>query len=145
MVGREIGKKSPTGLRQAVIISTKWSLITAGVFSLIYFTFGGMIIDGLTNITAVRDSAADYMIWVIVLPLVSVWCFLLDGIFIGATAGKYMRNGMVISTAIYIASLTIFLPLWQNHGLWLSYSIFMAVRGLLLAAKYPKVAIYADV
>ncbi|HEC00657.1 MAG TPA: MATE family efflux transporter [Sphingomonadales bacterium] len=145
LVGKEIGKKSPTGLRQAVIISTKWSLITAGLFSLIYVTFGDMIIDGLTNITAVRNTAADYMIWVIVLPLVSVWCFLLDGIFIGATAGKYMRNGMVISTAIYIASLAIFLPLWQNHGLWLSYSIFMAVRGLSLAVKYPKVAIYADV
>ncbi len=145
LVGKEIGKKSPTGLRQTVIISTKWSLITAGLFSLIYVTFGDMIIDGLTNITAVRNTAADYMIWVIVLPLVSVWCFLLDGIFIGATAGKYMRNGMVISTAIYIASLAIFLPLWQNHGLWLSYSIFMAVRGLSLAVKYPKVAIYADV
>ncbi|NOZ66006.1 MAG: MATE family efflux transporter [Alphaproteobacteria bacterium] len=145
LVGKEIGKKSSTGLRQAVIISTKWSLITAGLFSLIYVTFGDMIIDGLTNITAVRNAAADYMIWVIVLPLVSVWCFLLDGIFIGATAGKYMRNGMVISTAIYIASLVIFLPLWQNHGLWLSYSIFMAVRGLSLAVKYPKVAIYADV
>ena len=145
MVGKEIGRKSPTGLHRAVIISTKWSIITAGLFSLIYFTFGDMIIDGLTNITAVRNTAADYMIWVIVLPLVSVWSFLLDGIFIGATAGKYMRNGMVISTVIYIASLAIFLPLWQNHGLWLSYSIFMAVRGLSLVVKYPKVAIYADV
>ena len=140
MVGKEIGAKSRAGLQRAVILSTKWAFVTAVLFSLIYLIGGEMIIKGLTNIEYVRDTAAEYMIWVIVLPLISVWCFLLDGIFIGATAGKYMRNGMVISTSLYIASLAVFLPLWQNHGLWFSYSIFMGVRAISLAISYPKIS-----
>lgn len=140
LVGKEIGAKSRSGLRKVVILSSKWALVTAILISLMYLLFGNMIINGLTNIEPVRNTAANYMIWVIVLPLISVWCFLLDGIFIGATAGKYMRNGMIISASIYIASLTIFLPLWGNHGLWLSYIIFMGVRAISLAANYPKIS-----
>jgi len=116
-------------------------LITAVLFSLIYLVFGNMIVGALTNIPDVRNTAGDYMIWLILLPLISIWSFHFDGIFIGATAGKYMRNGMVISAIIYIGSLILFLPLWQNHGLWLSYAIFMAVRGFTLALAYPKIAL----
>lgn len=141
LVGKQIGRASRSGLHKVVILSVKWALFTAMLLSLIYLAFGTMIINGLTNIQDVRNAANDYMIWVIILPLVSIWCFLLDGIFIGATAGKFMRNGMIISTALYIASLMIFLPLWENHGLWLSYSIFMAVRAISLAANYPKISL----
>ncbi len=140
LVGKEVGRKSRKGLHKAVLISGKWALITAILFTLTYLIFGDMFISGLTNITAVRTVAGQYLIWVIILPLVSVWSFHFDGIFIGATAGKYMRNGMVISTIIYIGSLMIFLPIWQNHGLWLSYAIFLAARGMTLAVEYPKIA-----
>ncbi|VAV99228.1 DNA-damage-inducible protein F [hydrothermal vent metagenome] len=140
LVGKEVGRKSRKGLHKAVLISGKWALITAILFTLTYFIFGDMFIRGLTNITAVQTVAGQYLIWVIILPLVSVWSFHFDGIFIGATAGKYMRNGMVISTIIYIGSLMIFMPIWQNHGLWLSYAIFLAARGMTLAVEYPKIA-----
>lgn len=140
LVGKEIGRKSRQGLREAVILSGKWALATSVLFSLIYLIFGELFIHGLTNIPEVRDTAGQYLIWVIVLPLISVWSFQLDGIFIGATAGKYMRNGMMVSTVVYIASLAVFLPMWGNHGLWLSYAIFMIVRGITLASHYPKIA-----
>lgn len=139
MVGKQIGRRSAAGLRKAVLLSGKWALITAILFSLIYWLFGEIFIDALTNIPEVRTTAEHYIIWVIVLPLVSVWSFHLDGIFIGATAGKYMRSGMIISTIIYAASLVVSLPLWHNHGLWLSYSIFMATRALTLARAYPDI------
>jgi len=141
LVGKEIGRKSRAGLKKAVITSGKWALITAGLFSLIYLIFGTMFIDALTNIPAVRLAASDYLIWVIILPIISVWCFHFDGIFIGATAGKYIRDGMVISTIIYIIALMIFLPLWHNHGLWLSYCLFLVARGITLAHDYPKIAL----
>ena len=140
LVGKEIGAKSRSGFHKAVILSSKWALVTAGLFSLIYLAFGEMFINALTNIPDVRNAAGGYLAWVIILPLISIWSFQLDGIFIGATAGKYMRNGMVISTAVYIGSLAIFLPLWDNHGLWLSYSIFMLIRALTLAIDYPKIS-----
>jgi len=139
LVGREIGRRSRRGLRRAVIISGKWALITAGLFSLVYFIFGGQIITTLTNIAAIRETAGRYLIWIIILPLVSIWSFQFDGIFIGATAGKSMRNGMLLSTLVYGLSLVLFLPPWGNHGLWLSYSIFLAARAATLAWEYPKV------
>ncbi len=138
LVGKEIGQKSHKGLQKAVIISSKWALAMAGLISLIYLIFGEMFINGLTNIPDVRNTAEQYLLWVIVLPLISIWSFQLDGIFIGATAGKYMRNGMVLSTMAYIASLALFLPMWENHGLWLSYCVFMIVRAVTLAISYPK-------
>ncbi len=139
MVGKEIGAKSRQGLQKAVIVSSKWALITAGLFSLIYLFFGDNFINALTNIPNVRQTAGQYLVWVIVLPIISIWSFQFDGIFIGATAGKAMRNGMVISTAVYIASLFFFLPMWGNHGLWLSYSVFLIIRAITLAIEYPKI------
>lgn len=138
LVGKEVGAKSRSGIQKAVMVSSKWAVLTACLFSLIYFLFGEPFINALTNISDVRITAGQYMIWVIVLPLISIWSFQFDGIFIGATAGKYMRNGMIISTAVYIASLAVFLPMWGNHGLWLSYCIFMIVRAVTLAKEYPK-------
>ncbi len=139
LVGKEVGRKSRKGLHKAVMTSGKWALATSVFFSLIYLIFGDIFINILTNIPDIRSTAGDYLIWVIILPVISIWCFHFDGIFIGATAAKYMRNSMVISTVIYIASLVIFLPIWQNHGLWLSYSIFMAARAITLAREYPKI------
>tara|TARA_R110002073_G_scaffold13035_2_gene56080 strand:- start:13837 stop:15180 length:1344 start_codon:yes stop_codon:yes gene_type:complete len=139
LVGKEVGRKSRSGLRTVVIVSSKWALVTAAVFSLVYFLFGNQIINALTNLPDVRATAEIYLIWVIVLPLISIWCFQFDGIFIGATAGKYMRNGMVTSTLLYALSLYFLLPVWGNHGLWFSYSFFLLMRGVTLALHYPKI------
>ncbi len=139
MVGREFGRKSAKGLQNVVILTSKWAMTMAVIFSLFYMLFGDVFIGILTDLPDVRDTAGNYLIWVIILPLISIWSFQLDGIFIGATAGKYMRNGMIISTVFYIGSLTLFIPLWGNHGLWLSYSIFLMVRAITLAIQYPKI------
>ena len=71
------------------------------------------------------------------MPIVAVWAFLLDGIFIGATQGKAMRNAMIWSLAVYIGASLILVPLWQNHGLWLALMLFMAIRGVTLGMRYP--------
>ncbi|MBT6032564.1 MAG: MATE family efflux transporter [Kordiimonadaceae bacterium] len=139
LVGKEIGKKSVKSLRAAVIVSSKWAIITAAVFSGFYFTFGELVINMLTNIEAIRLISMDYLIWVIVLPVLSIWSFQLDGIFIGATAGSFMRNGMIISTICYVVCIFTLLPLWGNHGLWASYSIFIVMRALTLVVKYPEI------
>lgn len=139
LVGKEIGRKSKQNLRAAVIVSSKWAIYTAVAFSGFYWIFGEMLINGLTNIETIRTISSDYLIWVIILPLLSIWSFQLDGIFIGATAGSHMRNGMIISTLCYILCIFIFLPLWGNHGLWFSYAIFLIMRALTLVFKYPEV------
>ncbi len=139
LVGKEIGKKSRDNLRTAVIISGKWAIYTATAFSVFYFLFGETVIHLLTTIETIRTISSEYLIWVIILPVLSIWSFQLDGIFIGATAGASMRNGMIISTVCYAICIYTLLPLWGNHGLWASYSIFIVMRALTLAVKYPEI------
>lgn len=139
LVGKEIGRKSRERLRAAVIISGKWAIFTALAFTGFYFFFGEMVIHFLTTLETIRTISSEYLIWVIVLPILSIWSFQLDGIFIGATAGSSMRNGMIISTICYVICIYTLLDLFGNHGLWASYSIFIVMRALTLAVKYPEI------
>ena len=84
----------------------------------------------------IRDR--QYFGWVIISPIVSVWAFQLDGIFIGATRAKDMRNAMLISFLIYLLLVFYLVPLLGNHGLWLAFTMFMVARGVTLMALYPR-------
>jgi MATE family multidrug resistance protein len=86
----------------------------------------------------VRDSAAAFLPWAIASPLVSVWSFQLDGIFIGATRTAEMRNGMIVSLAGFLGLTALLVPIWGNHGLWLAFLLFMALRALTLAVWLPR-------
>ena len=86
-----------------------------------------------------RAAARDYLPWAVVLPLISVWSFQLDGIFIGATRGPDMRNAMVLSALAYIAALAVLVPWLGNHGLWLAFTVFMVARAITLGALFPAI------
>jgi MATE family multidrug resistance protein len=73
------------------------------------------------------------------MPLLAVWCFQLDGIFVGATRSREMRNGMILALLGTLIALWILLPLWQNHGLWLSMCVFIVLRGLTLGVWLPRI------
>lgn len=139
LVGKEIGRKSKESLRTAVIISSKYAILTALAFTVFYYLFGETLINTLTNIEAIRTISSEYLVWVIILPIISIWSFQLDGIFIGATAGGAMRNGMILSLITYMICIYTLLPQWQNHGLWAAYTIFMVMRAFTLAVKYPAI------
>lgn len=85
----------------------------------------------ITNIPSVQASAEHYLPWLIAMPLIAVWCFLLDGVFIGATKGKEMRNSMAIS-AVAFFTIYGFMTHYGNHALWLAMLSFMALRGVTL-------------
>jgi len=75
--------------------------------------------------------------WIIASPFISVWCFQLDGIFIGAQRTRDMRNMMLIAFTAYLVVLYGGLASWGNHAIWAAMMVFFAVRGLTLAARYP--------
>ena len=139
LVGGAVGARDRAALRGAVRIATIWACIVAVAFALVYWIGGTAIIAALTSIESVRAGAAQYLVWAIVSPLVSVWSFLLDGIFIGATRTAEMRNGMILSLAAMLAAGYVLIPLWGNHGLWLTFLVFMGVRGLTLGLWYPRI------
>ncbi|MCX8958805.1 MATE family efflux transporter DinF [Erwinia psidii] len=105
--------------------------LVALFFSLVYAVAGRDIIALLTSLPALRQQADAFLLWQSILPVCGVWCYLLDGMFIGATRAREMRNGMVIAASGY--ALTLFsVPLLGNHGLWLAVTVFLLLRGLTL-------------
>lgn len=130
--GKAVGAKNTTEMRDLFSILAIWGLLLGGVFSLGYWLGGNSIIAMLTSITAVREQAASFLPWLIALPLLAVWSYLLDGIYIGATKGRAMRNAMLIAFSGFALSYLLLQPL-GNHGLWLALSVFMLLRGLTLA------------
>lgn len=137
LIGAAIGAKDRAKLSEAVRTSTIWAGIFAGLFSLVYAVAGGLIISAMTDIGEVRQAAQTFLLWAVLSPLVSVWSFQLDGIFIGATRTRAMRNGMVISMASFILGVWLLVPMWGNHGLWAAFYIYMIMRAVTLAVRYP--------
>ena len=91
---------------------------------------GPALINLLTDLPDVIDASLTYLPWVIALPMVAVWAYLYDGVFVGATRSREMRNIMVISAfAIFVPAWYLLRP-YENHGLWLALSIFLASRGI---------------
>ena len=138
MVGKAIGENRRDALEQSVRLTLRWSLIFAVGFAAFYALFGTLIIGLLTNLQDVRETAIRYLPWMIASPIVSVWCFLYDGVYVGATRAKEMRDIMVFST------IAVFLPAWYllqplgNDGLWLAFLLFMASRGIGMHFRYRK-------
>ncbi len=97
-----------------------------------------VMILALTGIADVRATAMIYLPYLIVAPLVSVWAFLFDGVFIGATRTAEMRNGMAVSLAVFLVAAWLLVPVWGNHGLWLSFLVLMSARGLWLGVIYAR-------
>jgi MATE family multidrug resistance protein len=103
-----------------------------------------MLISWLTPNTDVQRLAGEMLGYASMLPLIGVWCFLLDGIFVGATRTADMRNLMLLSFAIYLAALAALLPWLGQAGLWIAHMIFFATRAVTLAWRYPVLARDAD-
>ncbi len=137
LIGAAIGAGNRRRLTDAVKATTLWAGISAAVFMLIYWLAGSAIIATITDIAEVKAEAERYLWWAIASPLVSVWSFQLDGIYIGATRTKAMRNGMIISLAAFLAGVWYLVPLWGNHGLWLAFYGFMIMRMVTLLIPYP--------
>jgi MATE family multidrug resistance protein len=139
LVGSAVGARDRAAFRDAIATSTKWAALIAAGFAGAYLVAGGALIRTLTGIEAVRGSAAAFLPWAIASPLVSVWSFQLDGIFIGATRTAEMRNGMIVALAGFLALAALLVPLWGNHGLWLAFLLFMGLRALTLAVYLPRI------
>jgi MATE family multidrug resistance protein len=138
MVGKAVGRKDKDALQYTVRLTLKWSALFAVAFTIVYAFAGPLIVRILTGLPDVRATAIVYLPWLVVSPLISVWCFLYDGVYVGMTRAREMRNIMVFST------LVVFLPLWfftqafGNHGLWFALMAFMASRGIGMYFGYVR-------
>jgi multidrug resistance protein, MATE family len=139
LAGEAYGARNLKTFRAAVLASTRWAGILSVFLTLSLFAGGSYIIDALSGVEEVQRVARVYLPWAAIMPIVSVWCFQLDGIFIGTTHTAEMRNGMALSLVVYLLMLYILIPIWGNHGAWLAMALFMATRGLTLGLMYPRI------
>ncbi len=135
--GQAYGARDGSQLLDVWRAACRQSGIVALLFSVVYLLAGEHIIALLTSLTQIQQLADRYLIWQVILPLVGVWCYLLDGMFIGATRAAEMRNSMAVAAAGFALTL-LTLPWLGNHGLWLALTVFLALRGLSLAAIWRR-------
>jgi MATE family multidrug resistance protein len=139
LVGNALGKKSILKFRIAVKTTVTLAVSVSLIYTLFYLILGSSIITLFTSNASIRLIANNNLIWVILLPMIAVWPYMLDGIFIGATRSADMRNGMVLSLIIFILSIMFLQPTFGYYGLWIGILIFMSARGATLAFAYNKI------
>ncbi|KQY13124.1 MATE family efflux transporter [Rhizobium sp. Root482] len=135
LVGSAIGARRRQALYRVIKAAFVWSGLVALLFSLCYALAGPSIIALLTNQEEVRATAVEYLPYVVVLPLISVVGYMLDGVFIGAIRTRDLRNSMFISTIVFIVAAYGLQQVWGNHGLWIGMIVLMIVRTATLGRR----------
>jgi MATE family multidrug resistance protein len=137
LVARAMGMGRLDRLRRGAWLTSLWGLICVVGLALAFAAGGGRVIDLMTTAPEVRAAARGYLPWMVAAPLAGVAAWMLDGIFIGATRSRDMRNMMVLSVLIYAAAVAALVPAFGNHGLWAALLISFVARGATLGARYP--------
>ncbi len=139
IIGYSIGRKSEKMFLSSVKNSIILSFITGLIISFVYLIYAKEIINLITDIEFIRYLSYKYLLWVIVIPPIASFCYQLDGIFIGATQTKEMRNSMIISVTVYIILSLYLTQELHNYGIWFSLLLFMVLRASTLHFYFSKI------
>ena len=139
LAGYAYGAKKQGALRKTTVYCAYWAMALACLTGAVFFFAGETIISWLTLSTDVRLTANQYLAWLALAPILCVWAFLFDGIFIGTTHIVEMRNAMFISALVWGLLLWGTYDTLDYHAVWLTMSVFMLTRSILLACYYPRI------
>ncbi len=137
LVGQALGARQHARLRRAVVLSSGWGLAVGLALTLGFALGGPALIDLMTTAPDVRSEARTYLPWMVASPILGAAAWMLDGVFIGATRTRDMRNMMALSALVYLAAVLALVPVMGNHGLWAALLISFVARGVTLAWRYP--------
>ena len=139
VVGFAIGRRNEKSFLTVVKNSIQLSFITAVIISLFYLIFFKEIINIITDIEILRFISFQHILWVIIIPPVACFCYQLDGIFIGASQTKEIRNAMIVSVLGYIGVSILLTRYLGNHGIWFSLLLFMIFRAATLQFYFKNI------
>ena len=139
VIGYTIGKRSKKSFLSTVSSSFQLSIASGLIISVIYLLTFQLIVNELTNLDYLKFLASNYIFWIVIIPPVAAVCYQFDGIFIGASQTAEMRNGMIISVALFILASHFLVNNFGNHGLWLSLLFFMIMRSITLNYYFKKI------
>ncbi|WP_170764132.1 MATE family efflux transporter [Ruegeria lacuscaerulensis] len=138
LVGSAVGARDRYQVRRASIMASQWGVGGALALGMVFYLAGPALIDLMSTSPDVRIAAREYLIWAALAPVIGVASWMFDGIYIGATWTRAMRNAMIQSVAIYVVALFLLVPILGNHGLWAALMILNIARGVTLGWRYPR-------
>lgn len=138
LAGKAVGANYRPAFARTVKLTMIWGFGLSTIAALVLWLFGPVLIDIMTTNTQVRETARTFLFWAAISPLAGVMAFQMDGVFLGATWSKDIRNMMLASLIIYLIASWSLMPLLGNHGLWLALNIFLGMRGITLYWRYPR-------
>lgn len=131
LVGRFYGARNSQYFKSTIYLSFVWAFALALIYSTVFFIFGRHLINIFTNDIQVQTYAVSSINWLAIMPIVAFVCYIWDGIYIGLTAGKQMRDTMLIALVIYFA-VYYFLSSIGEYAIWYAFIIFLIARGVLM-------------
>ena len=137
LVGQAVGQRSRSALRQAARLCMQWGYGGALILALLFAGLGGPLIDLMTTAPQVRQTARDFLPWLVAAPLIGTACWIYDGIFIGALMTGAMVRAALQVAALYIPALILLVPPFGNHGLWAALMLMNLARGVTLYRAFP--------
>lgn len=152
LTGRFIGARDSVSLRDCLRRCIAWGTLVSVVFVGIYLVWWrdlvGVFVDhSAPNAGVIEELAGRYIVWIILIPIASAMPFIMDGIMVGATETRVMRDSMFWATAAYFAIYYACYPLIGNNALWLAFTLYMFLRGVIqffmtrrLKTIYDKIA-----
>ena len=139
IVGYSLGKKDLNLFKNIVKNSFILSSISGLIISIIFFFTNNLVINLMSDIDEIRKLSSSYVVWLIILPVISSFCYQFDGIFIGASQSKELRNAMIFSVFSYLLISILLIKFLFNTGIWISLCIFMILRAISLFYYLDKI------
>ncbi len=136
LVGGAVGARDRYQVRRASIMASQWGVGGAVLLGATFYFAGPALIDLMSTSPEVRDAGREFLFWAAIAPIVGVASWMFDGIYIGATWTREMRNAMLQSVAIYVVALFLLVPAFGNHGLWAALMVLNTARGVTMGWRY---------
>lgn len=137
LVGQAVGAANIPRLRRGIWLCSLWSLAGCVLISLVLWLWGGAIVDVMAKVPDVQQTARIFLPYLVLVPLLGLPSWMLDGVFIGATRTRDMRNMALLSALAFGAVAMVLVPWMGNHGLWIALLFSFVARGVSLAVRYP--------
>ena len=137
LVARAYGRTDPARVRRASVVCSIWGGVICAALAVTFLVAGPAIIDLMAKSPEVQETARTFLPYMVLAPILGWPAWMLDGIFIGATRGRDMRNMMLLSFLVYLVALAILMPTLGNHGLWVALLLSFVARGITLGVRYP--------
>ena len=137
MIGKFKGAQDLQNLKRTTLQIFLWSFLFGGTVLLIFALFSEQLLYLFTDKLKLVEQAKPYLVWIIIAPVVNVAAYVWDGIYLGATASKPLRNSMIVSMLLFLTAVYLFIP-YGNHGLWGAFTLLLIARGISLTVLAPK-------